>query len=52
MNILSNRPFLVLFSATSVCCIGAWKSTIGPGAPKSADATVWSGSFRSKVCSV
>ena len=35
-NIFSNVFFLRLLSATSVCCSGAWKSMIGPGAPKSA----------------
>ena len=51
-NILSNMPFFDLFSATSVCCSGAWKSVMGPGVPKSADAAVCSGSLRSNVCSV
>ena len=48
-NIFSNVPFLRLFSFTSVCCSGAWKSMIGPGAPKSDEAAVCSGSFRSSV---
>jgi hypothetical protein len=48
-NIFSNAPFLRTFDCTSVCCIGAWKSMIGPGAPKSAEAAVCSGSFRSSV---
>ena len=48
-NIFSKRPFLRAFSFTSVCCSGAWKSMTGPGSPKSALATVCSGSFRSSV---
>ena len=48
-NIFSKVPFLRWFSLTSVCCSGAWKSMIGPGAPKSADAAVCSGSLRSSV---
>jgi hypothetical protein len=49
-NSFSNAPFLRLFAATIVCVIGGWTSTGGPGvaSPKSADATVWSGSSRGK----
>ena len=36
-NSFSNLPFFFLLSGTSVCISGAWKSTIGPGEPKSAD---------------
>ena len=48
-NIFSNVPFFLMLSLTSVCCSGAWKSMIGPGAPKSDVAAVCSGSFRSSV---
>ena len=51
-NIFSNFFFFRTLSATSVCWSGAWKSMIGPGAPKSADAAVWSGSLRSSVRTV
>ena len=50
-NIFSNLPFFFLLSATSVCVSGAWKSMIGPGAPKSDEAAVTIGSLRSSVCS-
>ena len=44
-NIFSNLPFVRLFCFTSVWVSGGVKSMIGPGEPKSALATVWSGSF-------
>ena len=50
-NIFSKAPFFFLFAATSVCWSGAWKSMIGPGAPKSAVAAVCSGSLSSSVTS-
>ena len=36
-NIFSKRPFFFWLFATSVWLTGAWKSTIGPGAPKPVD---------------
>ena len=36
-NIFSNVPFFRLFSATSVCVSGGWKSMIGPGRAEVAD---------------
>ena len=48
---LPNAPLRRLFSAISVCESGAWKSMIGPGAPKSAVAAMAIGSRRSSECS-
>ena len=48
-NIFSHAPFLRLLDVTSVCDSGAWKSMMGPGAPKSEEAAVWSGSRGSIV---
>ena len=48
-NIFSNVPFLRTLAVTSVCWSGAWKSMIGPGAPKSEVEAVCSGSLRSSV---
>ena len=48
-NIFSNLPFSRSFCFTSVWLSGGWKSMIGPGAPKSAVATVWIGSVRFSV---
>jgi hypothetical protein len=50
-NILSQEPFLTLFSPTSVWFSGAWKSMTGPGAPKSADSAVTMASFFSTAWS-
>ena len=50
---LSNLPFFFCWSATRVCVRGAWKSTIGPGEPKSSVvAGVPSGSLRSSTCTL
>ena len=47
----SKVPLRFLFSATSVCVIGAWKSArAGPASPKSLAIAVWIGSLRSSVC--
>ena len=45
-NIFSNVPFFLMFDCTSVCWSGGWKGIVGAGSPKSALATVWSGSSR------
>ena len=44
------KQFTDALSGTSVCISGAWKSTIGPGDPKSADATLVISSLRSSTC--
>ena len=49
-NSFSKAPFRFLLEASSVWLSGAWKSMMGPGAPKSADSTVCSGLARSVVC--
>jgi hypothetical protein len=48
-NSFSNVPFLWMFDFTSVWVTGGWKSMIGPTLPKSALATVCSGSSRGSV---
>ncbi len=48
-NSFSNVPFVRMFCLTSVWLSGGVKSMIGPGAPKSALATVCSGSSRGSV---
>ena len=48
-NSFSNVPFVRTFSLTSVWLSGGLKSMIGPGEPKSALATVCSGSSRVSV---
>jgi hypothetical protein len=48
-NIFSKRPFFFALSCTSEWVSGAWKSMIGPGAPKSSEATVLISSFRSRM---
>jgi hypothetical protein len=50
MNSFSKRPFFFLFCATSVWLSGAWKSMIGPGAPKSLVEATFSGLLRSMLC--
>ena len=49
-NIFSNVPFFFWFACTSVWVSGAWKSMIGPGSPKSREATVALASFGISVC--
>jgi hypothetical protein len=49
-NIFSNLPFCFLFSATSVCTSGGWKSMTGPGEPKSDVDALAIASLRSSVC--
>ena len=49
MNIFSNRPLRRLLAVTRVWVRGAWKSMLGPGAPKSVVNAVYSGSCRSTV---
>ncbi len=49
-NSFSNLPFFFLFDATMVWLSGAWKSTIGPGEPKSDEATLVISSLRSSTC--
>ena len=46
----SNLPFFRWLSVTIVWVSGAWKSMIGPGAPKSSVTALESGSRRSSTC--